>query len=112
MTSTQHSIPAAEPAIIVTLAATRPLPFASIKTAYLGPTNHKGGRVKATCQARSITRQWDYSLNTDENHRAVAAELAQLVGWRGEWHMGGDHGTSGYTFVCSSGVPAFTVREA
>jgi len=50
----------------------------AIQTKYLGPTNHRGSRVKATCAAGSVIVSWDYSLpnNIEENHRAAAYFLA------------------------------------
>lgn len=94
----------------VSYSALKPLAFATITTKYIGPTNTKGSRIKATCQAKSITRSWDYALNADENHRAVAGELAQLVGWAGNWRMGADSG-AGYVFVCGDLV-AFAISAA
>jgi hypothetical protein len=91
----------------LTFSALKPLAFATITTKFIGPTDTKGSRIKATCQAKSITRSWDYALNADENHRAVAGELAQLVGWNGNWRMGADAG-DGYVFVCGE-QPAFTI---
>ena len=53
----------------------------AITTKFLGPTNTKGQRVKATCAARSIIVSWDYGLNPDENHDAAAQELVRVMGW-------------------------------
>lgn len=40
----------------------------SIQTKFIGPTNTKGSRVKATCRLGSVTLGWDHALNQKENH--------------------------------------------
>lgn len=48
-----------------------------ITTRYLGPTDHKPSRVKATAgSGRTITLAWDHELSVTENHAAAAAALA------------------------------------
>lgn len=46
----------------------------AITTKYIGPTNTRGSRIKASCERGSITVAWDYSLNPEENH-AVAKKM-------------------------------------
>jgi len=51
-----------------------------IITRYLGPTNCRGSRIKATHQRDSeITWRavvdWDHSLNTEANHQLAAEQL-------------------------------------
>jgi hypothetical protein len=53
----------------------------AIITKYLGPTNTKGSRIKATCAAGSLTRSYDNGLDSDGNHRAVAEALCVKMGW-------------------------------
>lgn len=62
----------------------------AIETKYLGPTNTRGGRIKATSDAGSMTVPWDYSLGVQDNHRAAAAALVAKLGWQdyGEWVTG------------------------
>lgn len=60
----------------------------AITTKYIGPTNFKGARVKASSQAGSVTVSWDHALNVDENHAAAARALASKWGWAGKW-LGG-----------------------
>lgn len=51
-----------------------------ITTRFLGPTNHRGARVKATSGGgRTLTVSWDYALGIHENHAAAAAALAGQV---------------------------------
>jgi len=79
----------------------------AITTRYFGPTNVRGSRVKATCQAGSVTLHWDDALNADDNHLAAARALAAKFKWTGKWHAGGLPDGS-YAFVCSDiGGPAF-----
>ncbi len=56
----------------------------AITTTYRGPTNHRGSRVIATCEAKRITVSWDHALNADANHAAAALQLMRELGWDGE----------------------------
>ena len=51
-----------------------------IVTRYLGPTDHRGSRIKATHKRDSeitwqATISWDYSLDATANHQAAAEQL-------------------------------------
>src|SRR5262250_1307976 len=70
----------------------------AITTKYLPATNTRGGRIKATAQAGSITIEWDHRLNLERNHAAAAKALARKLGWTGRW-MGGGLPGSGFAFV-------------
>lgn len=72
----------------------------AIVTKYLGPTNHRGARIKATAQAGSITLSWDHALNADDNHQAAASELARRKGWAGVWVGGWLPSGKGRAFTC------------
>lgn len=63
-------------------------PRQAILTRYHGPTNCRGPRVIARCDAGSITLEWNDALNIDENHSRAAAKLADKFGWHGEWIHG------------------------
>jgi hypothetical protein len=39
----------------------------AIVTKFLGPTDHRGSRIKATAEAGSITVSWDHGLGVEEN---------------------------------------------
>lgn len=80
----------------------------AITTKYLEPTDHRGARIKATAEAGTITVHWDHALDIAPNHIAAAFELAEMLGWEGEW-LGGST-KDGYVFVCS-GRAAFAVGE-
>lgn len=71
----------------------------AITTKYLGPTDTKGSRVKATAAAGSITVHWDYELNESRNHLAAARALADKFGWSGEWVAGGLPNGAGNVYV-------------
>ena len=83
--------------------------FQAITTKYLGPSNVRGSRVKATCAAGSIILTWDDALNSQDNHERAAQRLAEKYGWRGTWHAGGLN-SGGYVFVCQSDTPSFTIH--
>lgn len=56
----------------------------AIRTKFIPPTNTRGDRVKASCQAKSITVAWEYGLDTEEMHRAAAVQLCLKLGWHFE----------------------------
>jgi hypothetical protein len=56
----------------------------AIVTKYIGPTNTRGSRIKATADAGSITVPFNYRLKTfEENHRAAAVALQNKFNWQG-----------------------------
>lgn len=71
----------------------------AIVTKYLGPTNFRGSRVKATCDAGSITLGWDHSLNSEDNHTRAAQALADKLGWKGTMIGGGLPAGNGNAYV-------------
>jgi hypothetical protein len=88
--------------------------YQAITTKYLGPTEVRGSRVKATAEAGSVILTWDDSKNTDQNHQAAARALAVKFGWDGIWHGGALPGNGGYVFVQYTGDrrDSFTIGEA
>ena len=83
----------------------------AISTKFLGPTNSRGARVKASCQAGSTTVEWDHALNPAGNHVRAAKQLAAHWGWRGDWYGGANPNNSGYTFVLVAGGADFNIEE-
>lgn len=67
----------------------------AIKTKYLGPTNYRGARVKASYAAGSIVINWDYELNVEQNHEKAVKSLIKELGWTGKW-VGGFYNNEGY----------------
>ena len=83
----------------------------TIITKYLGPTNHRGSRYKATHTGNytSVTLSADYSLNAEDNHAAAAQALAEKLGWEGEYT--GGHTQEGMAFVYLDGGYFFTATR-
>jgi hypothetical protein len=71
----------------------------AITTKYIGPTNVRGSRVKATAAAGSLTLGWDHALNPEANHLAAAQAFARKLGWTGTFHGGAPHEQSSYVWV-------------
>jgi hypothetical protein len=70
----------------------------SITTKYLGPTDRRGTRVKATSSAGlSVTVGWDDALSDTDNYAAAAVALCKKLGWSGTLAVGG--GVNVYVFV-------------
>lgn len=88
----------------------------AIQTKYLGPTNYRGARVKASAEAGSVTLSWDHALNVDRNHMAAAQALATKLESSGLW-VGGALPGPGYAYVntieghTGDGWPAGTAFE-
>ena len=83
----------------------------TITTKYLGPTNHRGPRVKATHTGdyTSVTLSYDYALNSEGNHLAAAKALTEKLGWEGDY-IGG-HTGEGMVFVNADPACAFTAMR-
>jgi hypothetical protein len=72
----------------------------AIVTKYLNPTDTKGSRIKATCDAGSVTIPYPHELSGIAVHEAaVAALLAKLEWETGEWVGGSLPNQAGYVFV-------------
>jgi hypothetical protein len=76
----------------------------AIETKYLGATNSRGSRIKATAWAGSVTVCFDYQLNPDQNHKAAADALIAKLGWQGKFAQGGNAKGDGYVFVNVEGA--------
>ena len=76
----------------------------AIETRYLGATNSRGGRIKATALAGSVTVPYDHALDTAENHRAAQLALRHKLGWQGKYAQGGNVKGNGYVFVNVEGA--------
>lgn len=71
----------------------------AITTRFVGPTNSKGSRIIAKCEARMMIVPYDDALDIDENHAAAALKLFRAMGWDqyNDLAMGGTR--DGYVFV-------------
>jgi hypothetical protein len=76
----------------------------AIETRYIGPTNTKGGRIKATAWAGSITIGYDHALDVQGNHKRAADALIAKMGWQGTFAQGGNVKGDGYYFVNVEGA--------
>ena len=73
----------------------------AITTKYVSATNTRGSRIKASCQAGSISIPYPSELTGQACHRAAAEVLAQKMGWTGPDYgplLGGGI-KDGYVFV-------------
>jgi hypothetical protein len=61
----------------------------AIVTKYICPTNTRGSRISAKCQAGKIVIPYDDGLDQDEAHGKAARALIAKLGWYGEWTAGG-----------------------
>jgi hypothetical protein len=71
-------------------------------TRYLGPTNVRGSRIKASAAAGSQTVSYDHALNLEENHKAAAEAFQQKLGWTGQYYgtlQGGSLANGDYVWV-------------
>lgn len=75
----------------------------AITTKFLGPTNHRAARIKASAQAGNVTVAWDHALGAAENHCEAAKALALSYGWDGVWAGGANAEGDGYVFVQVAG---------
>jgi hypothetical protein len=81
--------------------------FIAIQTKFLGPTNFRGSRIKATAmdsysdeRVLSVTIGYDHALNGDANHRVAAEKLLPKVVRNPEdVHMVAGAWKRGYVFV-------------
>ncbi len=83
----------------------------AIETRFLGPTNFRGSRYKATASGSNmsgekpfqVTLEADDALDSSANHRAAATALIRKMGWTGAhyatWYEGGT--ATGYVYVCA-----------
>lgn len=76
----------------------------AITTKKIAPTHFLPTRIKARCWKGSITVNYDYGLNADDNHFAAARALVEKMGWADKpwaqrWMAGATYDNSGYHFV-------------
>ena len=91
--------------------------YQAIETRYLGPTNTKGGRIKAECWGGNVTIPYPHELNSGEAHKAAAQALidkmtalanrhggSQSIWNTGTWTQGGNAKGTGYVFTVTEGA--------
>lgn len=80
----------------------------AIITKFLGPTNNRGSRYKATAaySKKSVTVSADYSKGLDANHDRACLELCKVMGWHGKIVSAvGDGGEHIYVFTTYTSDP-------
>lgn len=76
----------------------------AIKTKYLGTTNTRGTRIKASdYRGNQVTLSRDYALNASEDHERAAIALRDKMGWKGEL-VAGTLDNDTYVHVFKAGV--------
>ena len=74
-----------------------------IKTKYFGPTNVKGSRIIAACDAGRITMSYNYAANIGDSHREACEALRDKLGWTVENNyspmVGGQSSDGAYYWV-------------
>ena len=97
----------------------------AIWTKYIGPTNYRGSRIKATAEDRNgfgaaiaVTVEYDDALSIEANHDAAALALCAKMGWPGDLMRGGRPDGRGnvYTFAAecnrvSNPVPSYAEQD-
>ena len=73
----------------------------SIKTKYLGPTNYRGARIKASAEKHSVIISYPYELNAEQAHIEAAKQLMNKLGWKGTMCTGWSK--DGYVHVFNTG---------
>jgi len=76
----------------------------AIETKYLGATNTKGARIKATAWAGSVTLPYDHALSAEKNHKKAAFALLLKLRWNGTYAQGANVKGDGYHFVNVEGA--------
>ncbi len=70
----------------------------SIVTKYLGPTDRRGSRIKASdCDNNSVVVGLDHELSIEDAHAKAARALCKKMGWTGKMAWGVVIG--GYVYV-------------
>jgi hypothetical protein len=82
--------------------------YQAICTKYLGPTNVRGSRIKASAAAGSVIIPFNDRLNIEQAHAEAAQALAEKYGWSGVWYQGGSPDDCGYVFVCTDRVEGWS----
>lgn len=83
----------------------------AIFTKYIGPSNVRGARVKASDEDRnSITLGWNHSLNSEENHRGAAIALIRKMKWNPTEIIGGSL-KNGYVWTMTQYRPGYPVER-
>lgn len=73
----------------------------AIITKFIPCTNTKPDRIKAFCEAKSLTITWPYGMETEEAHIHAATLLCKVLDWNVKLHTG-YNSKIGYVHVLES----------
>lgn len=82
----------------------------AITTKYLPATNTKGARIKATCEAGSVTISYPYSGDEQNTHWQAAQALIAKLGWWGEYACAGDRAGNYFFAPIVRGVTTYSIK--
>jgi hypothetical protein len=72
----------------------------AIECKYIGPTDTRGSRIKATAGKEcSITIPYPYELSGEAVYEAAALALIEKMGWQAVGDIKGGYTDAGMTFV-------------
>ena len=57
----------------------------TITTEYKGPTNTKGSRILVKSWLKNKSVSWDHALNSEENYKAAAQALVDVLTRYRDW---------------------------
>lgn len=85
----------------------------AIKTKWLSPTNNRGTRIAASCQAGRLIVDYEYELGIDDNHARAARMLADKLGWKWTEFIGGniDAGIMAWVANCKASYETIPVNQ-
>ena len=87
----------------------------AIRTRYHGPTNTRGSRISAQCEAGRIYVSYDHALNGDENRKVAARTLRDKLGWNTSYYspmFGGEFDGDTYFVFADARDALDTMKEA
>ena len=72
----------------------------TIRSYFIPCTNFRPSRVKAVCEAGSVTLSWDHDENIEGNHTSAVRALCKKLDWHGTLAFGSlRDGTQTWVFV-------------
>ena len=74
----------------------------TITTTYAGPTNTKCSRVMVKSWLKSKAFSWDHALNSEENHKAAAQQLVDILN---SDRVKKGHGDYQWAIIASGSLP-------
>jgi len=85
---------------------------AYIKTKYMGPTNSRGARIKASCKAGAVSISYAYGMDPKDNHiQAVKALIMKLgLAWGDSFAIGEDDDGCVFVPVWHCGENVITIK--